>query len=108
MPDDDPRYATFPAESGVPQLRWLIEQVASGHLPVADLIRSFRGLHEAAERAGRPAYRSKDEARLIWDILWALEFYSPHPDQEANPEEWNDAQAVLAEVRRVARHLKGI
>ena len=108
MPDDEPRYVTFPKQIGIGQLRWLIENVANGQLPVEDLIRSFRGIHEAVERAGRPQYRSKGEARLIWDILWALEFYSPHPDQETNPKEWNDAKAVLAEVQRVAQRLRDI
>jgi len=104
----DPRYATFPAEVGVPQLRWLIMEVAEEHLPPQELIASFKGLHEAIERAGRPAYVSKAEARLIWDVLWALEFYSPHREQESNPAEWNSAVEVLAEVKRVARQLKGM
>ena len=60
------------------------------------------------EHAGRPAYRSKDEARLIWDVLWALEFYSPDPAREPNPAEWNDAEAILAEVRRVNDHLRAL
>ncbi len=103
----DPRYATFPAEVGVPQLRWLIQEVAEGRLPVEDLITSFKSVHEAIERAGRPGYASKAEARLIWDVLWALEFYSPQRDRESNPEEWNGAAEVLAEVKRVAKNLKG-
>ena len=102
----DPRNAALPEEPGVAQLRWYIEQVADGSLPVEELARSFRSLHEAMETAGRSKYASKEEARLIWDVLWALEFYSPNPSQEQNPEEWNDAAAVLAEVKRVAQRLK--
>ena len=102
----DPRYATFPPETGVAQLRWLILNVADGKVPAADLIQSFRSLHETIERSGRPAYASKAEARLIWDVLWALEFYSPDPAREDNPEEWNSEADVLKEVKRVAGHLK--
>jgi hypothetical protein len=100
--------AGLPAEPGLHQLRWLIDAVADGRLPVHDLIGHFRGLHEAIERRGRPQYRSKEEARLLWDVLWALEFYSPEPAREANPYEWNDADAILAEVRRVSRRLQDV
>lgn len=99
-----PQSAAEPAAS-LAALRALIVDVAAGRRPVADLVAQFRGLHETLERQGRLAYRSKDEARLIWDVLWALEFYSPDPAREANPAEWNDAAALLAEVQRVARHL---
>lgn len=106
MADPDPRYATFPTEVGIPQLRWLIENVADGHLPVAELIRQMRAIHEAIERQGRPKYTSKEEARLIWDVLWALEFYSPDPAKEPSPSEWHGAAEVLAEVKRAAKRLK--
>jgi hypothetical protein len=98
----------LPPEPGAPQLRWLIERVAAGEVPVDALIAHFRALHEKMERAGRPAYRSKEEARLIWDVLWALEFFSPNPAREPNPAEWNDAEAILAEVRRVNDHLRAL
>jgi len=103
-----PPQADRPAQpaTGLDQLRRLIESVTAGQAPIADLLGAFRGLHEAIERQGRPAYRSKEEARLIWDVLWALEFYSPDPAREANPAEWNDAAAVLAEVQRVGRRLR--
>ena len=104
MADPDP-HAVEP-ELGVPQLVWLVEQVASGRLPVQELIRTFRDTHESIERLGRPKYSSKDEARLIWDILWMLEFYSPDPSGEENPGEWHSADEVLAEVQRVAKRLK--
>jgi len=108
MVSRDPRYATFPAEVGVPQLRWLIDQVANGNLPVEELIQSFRGIHEAIEHSGGPQYTSKAEARLIWDLLWALEFYAPDRKKAGTPEEWNDAVDVLVEVKRVAKHLKDL
>jgi len=96
------------AAGGVAGLRQIIAQVAGGALPVQTLISTFPRLHEAVERAGRPAYRSKDEARLIWDILWALEFYSPDPSREPNPAEWNDDAAILEEVQRVNERLQAL
>lgn len=105
MSNPDPRYATFPTEVGLPQLHWLIHQAEAGTLTIDEFVRVFRNTHEAIERAGRPQYKSKEEARLIWDVLWTLEFYSPNPAGEANPREWNDAASVLAEVRRVAQRL---
>ena len=96
----------MPAQPGIAQLRWLIEHVAAGQLPVTALLHAFRGLYEAIERQGRPVYRSKEEARLIWDVLWALEFYSPDPAREANPAEWNGDAAILAEVQRAGRRLQ--
>jgi hypothetical protein len=96
----------MPAEPGLDQLRWLIERTARGEVPVEVFARAFRGAHEALERRGRPEYRSREEARLIWDVLWTLEFYSPDPGRERNPSEWNDARAVQAEVERVARRLQ--
>jgi hypothetical protein len=98
----------LPTDPSLADLRALIEQVANGRAPVETLIASFRGLHEAIERKGRPQYKNKEEARLIWDVLWALEFYSPDPATEPNPHEWNDAAAILAEVRRVGRRLKDV
>ncbi len=103
-----PSLPGLPTEKGVGQLRWLIERVASGELTVDALIGSFRALYEALEEVGRPPYRSKEEARLIWDVLWALEFYSPDPSREADPTEWNDAATVRAVVQDAARRLKAI
>ena len=103
-PQPDP--AASDAPTGMAHLRALIENVAAGRQPLADLLGRFRGLHEALERQGRPHYPSKEEARLIWDVLWALEFYSPDPAREANPSEWNDAAGLLAEVQRVSRRLQ--
>ena len=96
------------AAGGLGGLRQIIAQVAGGALPVQTLIGTFPRLHEAIERAGRPFYRSKDEARLIWDILWALEFYSPDPSRQPNPAEWNDAAAILEEVQRVNERLQAL
>jgi hypothetical protein len=89
-------------QGGLPELRWLILQTAAGALPVETLIDRFGAVFEGMDR---PAYRSKDEARLIWDVLWVLEFYSPNPSREPDPSEWNDAAAVLAVVRESARRL---
>ena len=94
--------ANSSAESGIAELRRLIQQVAAGQVPVERLIADFRSVYERDER---PQYRSKDEARLIWDVLWALEFYSPDPSREKQPSEWNDRAAVLAVVQESARRL---
>ncbi|MEP7358997.1 MAG: hypothetical protein ABI847_17235 [Anaerolineales bacterium] len=96
------------AAGGMAGLRHLIAQVAGGTLPVQALITSFRRLHESIERTGQPVYRSKEEARLIWDLLWALEFYSPDPGRQANPAEWNDDAAILEEVQRVNERLQAL
>jgi hypothetical protein len=105
MDSQDP-YATFPAEPGAEQMRWLIQHAAEGRLAIEEFIPVFQAAHERAKRSGkRPTYRSKEETRLIGDVLLALEFYSPEPSQEENPKEWNDIKALTAEVRRAARHL---
>jgi hypothetical protein len=98
----------LPPETGVSQLRWLIERVAAGELPLAALISNFRNLYEGIERLGRPQYHSKEEARLIWDVLWVLEFYSPTPEREGEPSEWNSAADVQTVVRDAARRLENL
>lgn len=104
--DTDPRFATFPREPGTNQLCWLIDRLADGTLGVDEFVPAFRRTHEALERAGRPRYHSKEEARLLWDMLWALEFYSPEPALEARPADWNDAAVILAEARRISARLR--
>ncbi len=94
-----------PAEAGLEPLRQLIHRAARGELAIDAFARQARAQHERIERAGRPAYRSKEEARLIWDVLWAVEYFSPNPAAESRPGEWNDASAVLAEVRRASQRL---
>ena len=96
----------LPPEKGIGQLCWLIERVAAGDLPVEAVTGNFRMLHEAIERSGRPQYRSKEEARLIWDVLWVLEFYSPDPARQSDPSEWNSAADVLEVVQDAARRLQ--
>lgn len=93
---------------GLAQLHWLIEQVAAEQLPVTELIARFRPIHEAIEHSSPPKYKNREEARLIWDVLWAVEFYSPDRNKEENPEEWVDADEVMREVKRVAKRLKEI
>lgn len=109
MPSASPADAPLPGlptEKGIAQLRWLIERVAVSELPLPALVGNFRSLYEAIERLGRPQYRSKEEARLIWDVLWVLEFYSPAPERESEPSEWNSAADVLAVVQDAARRLE--
>jgi hypothetical protein len=98
----------LPPEKGIAQLCWLIQHVAAGDLPVQTLISNFRVVYEDVERSGRPQYRSKEEARLVWDVLWVLEFYSPDPTRESDPSEWNSAAGVLAVVQDAARRLEAL
>jgi hypothetical protein len=100
-----PNSAPGPLTSNLDQLHTLIHRAAGGQLPLESFVQQFRAAHEAIEAAGRPHYRSRDEARLIWDILWALEFYSPDPSREREPRDWNTAETVLAETRRVSQRL---
>jgi hypothetical protein len=105
---EDSSLPGLPPETGIAQLRWLIQRVAAGDLPLAALIANFRALYEGIERLGRPQYGSKEEARLIWDVLWVLEFYSPEPARESDPSEWNSAAVVLEVVQEAARRLEAL
>lgn len=105
MRDGDPRFATFPRQPGLDQLRWFIRQTAEGHMSIAEFLQDFRRLHEDAERAGAPAYASPEEARAIWDVLWAVEFCAPEATPLDNPEDWYIPEEVLAIVQRAAKHL---
>jgi len=102
MADPLPEPTATDSAEGIEQLRELIEATAAGRLSGEAFIPAFQA---ARARAGRLAYRSKEEARLIWDVLWALEYYSPDPAREARPEEWNDARAIEVEIGRAARRL---
>jgi len=106
MRPDDPRFATFPRETGPAQLRWFILQTAKGVLSIQELLADFRSLHEAIERAGAPEYASPQEAKAIWDVLWAVEFCSPDISKEENPEDWYIPEEVLTIVRRSAEKLE--
>jgi len=53
----------LPPEQGIGQLRWLIERVAAGELPVDALIGNFRTLYEASRAlAGRSTAPRKRRA----------------------------------------------
>ena len=101
----DPQPTAFPASPSSAPLRALIQSAAEGHLALETFISSLHAARVQAELAGPIRYRSKEEARLIWDLLWALEFYSPAPALEARPEEWNDGRAIMAEILRVGQRL---
>jgi hypothetical protein len=107
MRSGDPRFATFPATPGAPQMRWYITQAASGALSIDEFLADFRPLHEAVERDGPPQFASSDEARAIWDVLWAVEFCSSDVTREEHPEDWYSPEQVLAIVRRAAPALAG-
>lgn len=105
MSDGDPRFTTFPPEPGLGQLRWYIQQTAEGRLSITEFLKDFRRLHEEAERAGAPAYASPEEARAIWDVLWAVEFCATDVARAENPEDWYIPEEVLTIVQRAARYL---
>lgn len=105
MRTGDPRFQTFPAETGVEQLKWYIYHTASGAISIQDLIADFRVLHETIERQGPPEYASYDEGRAIWDVLWAVEFCSADITQEENPEDWYIPEEVLMIVKKAAEML---
>jgi hypothetical protein len=103
---DDPRFATYPAQPGVDQLRWYIRQAAAGVLTIREFISDFRMVHEAVERAGRANYASQAEGRAIWDVLWAVEFCSEDVSREDNPEDWIIPEEVLVVVKRAVDKLE--
>jgi hypothetical protein len=107
MRPGDPRFATFPATPGVPQMRWYIAQTAAGALSIDEFLTNFRPLHEAVERDGPPQFASSEEARAIWDVLWAVEFCSADVAREEHPEDWYSPEQVLGIVKRAAALLGG-
>jgi len=105
MDPNDPRFQTFPTETGVSQLRWYINQAAAGALTIQEFLADFRTIHEAIEKIGDPDYASREEARAIWDVLWAVEFCSADISKEENPNDWYSPEEVLAVVKRAAEKL---
>ncbi len=106
MRTDDPRFVTFPKETSPAQLRWYILQTAQGRLSIQEFLAEFRNLHEAIERVGAPEYASPEEAKAIWDVLWAVEFCSTDIAKEDNPEDWYIPEEVLTIVKRAAEKLE--
>ena len=105
----DPRFAGFPPNPGIAQLRWYVAQTAAGLVTIDELLADFRALHETTERVGRTQFASPAEARAIWDVLWAVEFCSPEAAPQAeppeHPEDWYSPAQVLAIVQRAAARL---
>jgi hypothetical protein len=99
---------SFSVHMGADQLVRLIHAAAAREIGPQDFVESFRDLHEALEASGRVRYASKEQARLIWDVLWELEFYSPDPSREPHPEEWNTIEMVMKTVERVAGKLAAL
>ncbi|MBM4422155.1 MAG: hypothetical protein FJ030_02045 [Chloroflexi bacterium] len=96
---------SFPSQVGAAQLVWLIRAAAEGEISPQDFVKSFRDVHEVNEAAGRIRYDSREQARLVWDVLWELEYYSPDPSKEENPEDWNSLETVMKTVKRSAAKL---
>ena len=93
------------SQSNADELVRLIQDAASGAVTPEMFIRLFREAHEALERAGRVRYASKEQARLIWDVLWDLEYYSPDPSKEARPSDWHTLDEVMKTVKHSAEKL---
>ena len=107
MRPGDPRFATFPSTPGSAQMRWYITQTAGGALTIDEFLADFRPLHEGVERDGPPQFNSSDEARAIWDVLWAVEFCSPDVASQEHPEDWYTPEQVLVILKRAAALLGG-
>lgn len=103
----DPRFESYPNQTGAEQLRWYIRRAAAGVLSIQEFLADFRAVHEAVEHSGPPGFASPEEARAIWDVLWAVEFCSVDPAQEDNPEDWYIPDEILAVVKRATRQLDG-
>lgn len=101
----DTHFDSASAHLTVNQLVQLIHAAAAGQIAPQAFVDSFREVHEAVEAVGRVHYASKEQARLIWDVLWELEYYSPDPAGQERPEEWNSIEAVMKTVKRVAGKL---
>lgn len=101
----DPRFADFPTTPGAAQLRWYIRKTAQGTLTISEFLADFRALHETIEQTGAPEFASQEEARAVWDALWAVEFCSADLSKEENPEDWYSPDDVLAIVKRSATKL---
>ena len=96
----------FPTEIGTEQLEWLIRAAAAGEVSPEEFVKSFRDVHEMIESVGKAKYASKEQARLIWDVLWDVEWYSPNPYAEERPEEWTTLETVVKTVKRSAKELE--
>jgi len=91
--------------SNTDELVRLIQDAASGVITPESFIRLLRETHEALERAGRVRYASKEQARLIWDVLWDLEYCSPDPSKEARPSDWHTVAHLMKTVKHTAEKL---
>ncbi len=105
MRDGDPRFVTFPPQPGLDQLRWYIQQTAEGKLTIREFLADFRRLHEDAERVGPPSYHSPEEARAIWDVLWAVEFCAVDAADKETPEDWYIPEEVQVIIQRAVQHI---
>ncbi|MBI3243237.1 MAG: hypothetical protein HYZ49_13185 [Chloroflexi bacterium] len=94
---------SFPSNSD--ELVRLIQDAASGAIAPEMFLRLFRETHEVLERAGRVRYASKEQARLIWDVLWDMEYCSPDPSKEARPGDWHTADHLMKTVKHTAEKL---
>ncbi len=67
--------STAPKTTDVQRLILLIHAAAANEIAPQDFMANFRKVHEQIENEGRPRYESQEQARLIWDVLWDVEFY---------------------------------
>lgn len=83
----------------------LIHEFADGDISVEQFVETFKETHESLERQGHVRYANRDQARLIWDVLWALEFFD-EAASEHSPRYVHNAETVVREVNRVSVHLR--
>ena len=86
----------------------LIHRAATGEMPLEAFITEFKETHESLEREGRVRYATREQAQLVWNVLWTLEFY----DEEATPDNadgyTHGPDDVVREVKRVSERLRAL
>lgn len=96
---------TLPTEPDVQRLVDLIMAAARGEQETSVFIKTFQRTYESLESQGRIHYASKEQARLIWDVLWDLEYYSTDPSAQEDPAEWHTLAEIEKTIQRVAAKL---
>lgn len=100
--------STAPKTTDVQRLILLIHAAAANEIAPQDFMANFRKVHEQIENEGRPRYESQEQARLIWDVLWEVEFYenpSARIDDIADPTP-KPLEEIMQLVKKTSGRLK--